>query len=69
MVKFISYRKSVKSHSQMNDLNKMKLRLASIRNDHTYRLSLLPAPVNPAGGRAAQELRHAFRQDMEIDRR
>jgi hypothetical protein len=31
-------------------------------------LSLLPAPVNP-GGRAAQDLRDAFRQDMEIYRR
>ena len=48
--------------------SRFKIEIALSKHKERPHLSLLPAPVNP-GGRAAQELRDAFRQDMEIYRR
>ena len=48
--------------------SRLKIEIALSKHKERPHLSLLPAPVNP-GGRAAQELRDAFRQDMEIYRR
>jgi hypothetical protein len=47
--------------------SRFKIAIALSKHKERPHLSLLPAPVNP-GGRAAQELRDAFRQDMEIYR-
>jgi hypothetical protein len=48
--------------------SRFKIEIALSKHKERPHLSLLPAPVNP-GGRAAQDLRDAFRQDMEIYRR
>jgi hypothetical protein len=45
-----------------------KILIALSKHKERPHLSLLPSPVNPSG-RAAQDLRDAFRQDMEIYRR
>jgi hypothetical protein len=48
--------------------SRFKIEIALSKHKERPHLSLLPPPVNP-GGRAAQDLRDAFRQDMEIYRR
>jgi hypothetical protein len=48
--------------------SRFKIEIALSKHKERPHLSLLPAPVNP-GGRAAEDLRDAFRQNMEIYRR
>jgi hypothetical protein len=48
--------------------SRFKIKIALSNYKERPHLSLLPAPVNP-GARAAQDLKDAFRQDMEIYRR
>lgn len=48
--------------------SRFKIEIALSKHKERPHLSLLPAPANP-GARAAQDLRDAFRQDMEIYRR
>ena len=47
--------------------SRFKIEIALSKHKERPHLSLFPAPVNP-GARAAQDVRDAFRQDMEIYR-
>ena len=49
----------------MTEGSRLRIEIALTKHKERPHLSLLPAPVNP-GARAAQDLRDAFAQKMEI---